>query len=185
MGGYIMELFKLFNKQESKRLLEILENIMTSLQTLSTSITNLTTAVSLIPAGAPVTGDPGLTAAQTLAAAAAIDAQTKILTADVAANPALPPAPTGVAIVSSGGGNAALTFSPVVGATGYLVETSTTTGTETGPGTPIAAPAATVPPTPVPFSIGGLVVGTTYFAVVLAVNAAGTGPASAEVSFVA
>jgi phosphate starvation-inducible protein PhoH len=42
-----------------------------------------------------------------------------------------------------------------------------------------------VPPTPVPFSIGGLVVGTTYFAVVLAVNAAGTGPASAEVSFVA
>jgi len=46
-----------------------IEKLMTSLQSLTVAINGLQTAVALIPAGAPVAGDPGATAAQVTAAA--------------------------------------------------------------------------------------------------------------------
>lgn len=173
-------------KQEAKRLLETLEKIMTSLQTLTLAVTNLTTAVALIPAGTPSSTDPGMTSAQTLAAAATINAQTAILTADVAAPAAgVPAAPTGVLGVSNGGGSITLTFPPVAGATSYTVEQSLTTGAEVGPGVSVPAPAPTTPPSLVTYTVTGLTVGTSYFFEVLAVNAAGTSPLSAETTVVA
>lgn len=160
---------------------------MTSLQNLSQAISGLTTAVALIPAGVPVAGDPGATAAQVNAAATQIAAQTAILQADVASTPpaGVPAAPTGFTAVTAGGGSISLSFLPVPGATSYLVESATAAGAEVGPGTSIPAPVATTPPTPVTFTLAGLTVGTSYFLEVFAVNATGTSPTSLEVNVVA
>lgn len=175
------EIAKLYAGQNERYLF-----MATSLQTLTTAITGLQTAVALIPAGAPVAGDPGATAAQVNAAAAAIAAQTAILTADVAAAPAnvIPLAPASFTAVSAGSGNVSLSFTPSAGATSYNVHRSTTTGTEKNVAS-VPAPAATTPPTPVTFSDTGLTVGTAYFYEVTAVNAAGESPLSLEVTVTA
>lgn len=164
-----------------------IEKLMTSLQSLTVAINGLQTAVALIPAGAPVAGDPGATAAQVTAAATAIAAQTAILTADVAGSttpPGVPLAPTGVAAVSNGGGSVTLSWTPVSGATSYIIEQSLTSGAGFVPGTSIPAPAATTPPSLVSATVSGLTVGTPIFFDVFAVSAAGTSVSSAEVTIV-
>jgi hypothetical protein len=146
------------------------------------SIQNLTTAVALIPAGPPsTTGDPGLTAAQATAAAAAIDAQTAILTADVAAKPGVPASPVSVTATSAGGGVINLSLPAVPGATGYTLNRSTVTGAEVA----VATPAVIPPVGLVTFSDTGLTVGTTYFYTVTALNAAGNSAPSAEITLAA
>jgi hypothetical protein len=161
---------------------------MTSLQNLTLAVTNLTTAVAAIPAGTPVSGDPGLTAAQANSLAATVNAQTAILTADVAP-PApgtiIPLAPASFTGVSAGAGVVNLSFTPSVGATSYLIEISLTTGGETTTGSgniTIPAPAGTVPPSPVTAQLTGLTVGTPVFVEVFAINAAGTSPSSLEIT---
>ena len=153
--------------------------MITSLQNLTLAINNLTTAVALIPTSTiPPTGDPGATAAQVNAAAAAIAAQTAILTADVATTPVIPGAPVSVIATSAGGGVINVAFPAVPGASGYTLNRSTTAGAEVA----LATPAVIPPAGWVSFADSGLVVGTVYFYTVTANNAAGSSAPSAEIS---
>ena len=161
-------------------------DLMNSLQTLTLAVTNLTTAVAAIPVGAPVSGDPGLTAAQANSLAATINAQTAILVADVAptgttGTPGVPLAPASFTGVSAGNGVVNLSFSPSDGATSYLVEYAYTSGSETASGiTNVTVPAPTT--SPVTVSLTGLTVGKPLFIEVFASNAAGTSPSSLEIT---
>ena len=83
-----------------------------------------------------------------------------------------PPAPTGVS-AAPGDSRVTVSWNAVSGASSYNVKRSTTTG---GPYTTVGSVTAS------PFTNTGLTNGTTYFYVVSAVNSAGEGPNSAEVS---
>jgi hypothetical protein len=94
-----------------------------------------------------------------------------------AATPVAPPAPSGLnaLLVPALGVNAALlSWAPVSSAAGYLVEVGTTTG---------ASDFASIQASPSPSShtVGGLLVGRSYFARVRAMNQAGSSTASNEV----
>jgi hypothetical protein len=86
--------------------------------------------------------------------------------------PALPPAPTGLT-ATPGKKKVSLAWNAVSGATSYRVKRSTTNG---GPYSLVAAPTGTS------YTNTGLQSGTTYYYVVSAVNAAGEGTNSAQVS---
>ncbi len=86
----------------------------------------------------------------------------------------LPPAPTGVT-ATPGAEQVTIAWTAVSGATTYHIYWATTTGVTPATGTEI--PNATSP-----YLQTGLTAGTTYYYVVTAENAAGQGPASAEVS---
>jgi len=96
--------------------------------------------------------------------------------AEVSAKP-LPPLPAAATnlIATAGDSQISLTWSAVNGATEYRVFRGTSAGVDTT-GTPIGTLAGTS------FNSIGLTNGTTYFFKVVAVNVAGSGPASAEVS---
>ena len=87
---------------------------------------------------------------------------------------AAPGAPTGVQAAAKDGAST-ITWSAVAGATGYDLYWSTTSGVTKTNGTKIAGVAS-------PYLHGGLTNGVTYYYVVAATNAAGSGPASAQVS---
>lgn len=86
----------------------------------------------------------------------------------------LPATPSGLT-ATSGDGQVSLSWSAVSGATGYLVKQAVSAG---GPYTTIATPGGTS------HIVTGLTNGTTYYFVVVAINPAGQGAASAEVSAV-
>jgi glucuronoarabinoxylan endo-1,4-beta-xylanase len=85
---------------------------------------------------------------------------------------AVPIAPTG-AVATAGDAQVVLTWSVVSGATGYYANRSTSTG---GPYTRLTATSMAS------FTDTGLTNGTTYYYVITAFNAAGTGAQSTEVS---
>ena len=90
------------------------------------------------------------------------------------APPALPAAPTGLS--ATGGTNQVSTsWSAVTGATSYNLYWSTASGVSTTSGTKITSATS-------PYVQTGLNAGTSYYYIVTAVNAAGEGPASAQVS---
>jgi hypothetical protein len=169
---------------------EQFHKLMTSAQNLNAAITGLTAAVALVgPLQPPAPGtDPGLTAAQANAAAAAIAAQTAILTTDEAnvgaPTTTVPAAPLAFTSVSGGSGTVNLSWTPSVGATSYNVKRSTATGTESNVAS-VPAPAATTPSTPVTFTDSGLTTGTVYFYEISALNSAGESPVSLETSVTA
>jgi hypothetical protein len=98
--------------------------------------------------------------------------------AQVSATPApatvVPAAPAGVS-ASAGDAQATVTWTAVTGATSYNVYWATAPGVTPGTGTK-------VPVTSGPYVPSALIDGTTYYYVVIAVNAVGEGPASAQVS---
>jgi fibronectin type 3 domain-containing protein len=86
--------------------------------------------------------------------------------------PAAPSAPTGLEAIA-GNAQIALTWSATADATSYVLERSTTSG---GPYTQISTPSSSS------YTDTGVVNGTTYYYVVIAVNSAGQSAPSAEVS---
>jgi fibronectin type 3 domain-containing protein len=85
---------------------------------------------------------------------------------------AVPTAPTGLT-ATAGIAQVTLNWTAVTGATSYNVQRSTTSG---GPYTTVGTPTTNS------FTNTGLTNGTTYYYVVAAVNSAGTGPNSSQVS---
>lgn len=90
--------------------------------------------------------------------------------------PSVPSAPTGVTASSPTKKKIAVAWNAVSGATSYTVKRSTTTG---GPYTNVATVTGTS------YTNGGLTSGVTYYFVVSAANAQGSGPNSGQVSAVA
>ena len=88
--------------------------------------------------------------------------------------PVLPAAPAGVT-ATGGTAQATISWTAVNGATSYNVYYSTTSGVTAANGTKVAGAG-------LPYLLTGLNAGTTYYFVVTAVNAAGQGAASAQVS---
>jgi len=88
--------------------------------------------------------------------------------------PVLPAAPAGVA-ATGGSAQVTVTWPAVSGATSYNLYYSTASGVTTASGTKVTGAGT-------PYLLTGLPAGTTYYFVVAAVNAAGQGPASAQVS---
>ena len=88
--------------------------------------------------------------------------------------PSLPAAPTGVS--ATGAANKVTTsWTAVSGATSYNIYWSSAPGVSTSTGTKITGAAS-------PYAQTGLSAGTSYYYIVTALNAAGEGPASAQVS---
>ena len=90
--------------------------------------------------------------------------------------PQLPPAPTGVSATSPTKRKITVSWTAVPGATSYQVKRSNTSG---GPYTVVGSPTTNT------FTNSGLTSGQTYYYVVSAVNGAGEGPNSVQVSAVA
>jgi len=88
--------------------------------------------------------------------------------------PTLPAAPAGV-VATSGTNQVSLSWSAVTGATSYNVYYATSSGVTKANGTKVVNAAS-------PYVQTGLSVGTTYYFIVTAVNAAGEGTASATVA---
>lgn len=100
-------------------------------------------------------------------------ASTQVTTTTTAPAVVIPTAPT--AVTATGGANQlSLSWSPVAGATSYNLYWSTTSGATTS-ATKIAGAAS-------PYVLTGLSDGTTYYAIVTAVNSAGESNASAQTS---
>jgi len=88
--------------------------------------------------------------------------------------PTVPAAPTGVT-ATGGSAQATVTWPAVTGATSYNIYYATTTGVTKTNGAKIANATS-------PYTQTGLTAGTTYYFIVTAVNSAGEGAASAQVS---
>jgi fibronectin type 3 domain-containing protein len=96
------------------------------------------------------------------------------VSATPSSTPAVPPAPTGV--VATGGTNSVtISWNAVTGASSYNLYWSTTSGVTTATGTPITNVVS-------PYLHQPLDAATTYFYIITAVNGAGEGPASSQVS---
>ncbi|MHB8122422.1 MAG: fibronectin type III domain-containing protein [Desulfuromonadaceae bacterium] len=91
-----------------------------------------------------------------------------------AAPPAVPATPTGV-ITTGGANQATISWSAVSGATSYNIYFATTSGVTKTNGGKITNATS-------PYTQTGLAAGTTYYYIVTAVNSAGEGTASAQVS---
>jgi fibronectin type 3 domain-containing protein len=127
--------------------------------------------------GSPTTasfGDTGLTAGTTyFYVVQAVNASgSSALSTEVSAA-TIPAAPTGVTATAVAGAQINLTWTAVTGATSYTLERALVSG---GPYTVVGSP------TTASFSDTGLTAGTTYFYVVLAVNASGSSAPSAQAS---